>query len=84
VEVTEECWISIDSDGQTTVRRILAPGEEQTFGASEQFAITVGNAGGIRLKINGKPARRLGKSGDVVKVLINDRNLQDFIDKTSG
>jgi cytoskeletal protein RodZ len=84
VEVTEECWISVYSDGQPAARRLLEPGEAQTFGASEQFAITVGNAGGIRLKINGKPARPLGKSGDVVKVLINDKNLQDFIDQTSG
>ena len=84
VEVTEECWISIYSDGQPAARKLLEPGEAQTFGATEQFAITVGNAGGIRLKINGRPARPLGKSGDVVKVLINDKNLQDFIDQTSG
>jgi cytoskeletal protein RodZ len=84
IEVTEECWISIESDGQTAVRRLLVPGEAQTVGATEQFTILVGNAGGIRLKINGKPARPLGKSGDVVRVLINDKNLQDFIDQTSG
>ncbi len=84
VEVTEKCWISIDSDGQRAVRKLLEPGEARTFGASEQFAIIIGNAGGIRLKINGKLAKPLGKSGDVVKVLINDKNLQEFIDQTSG
>ncbi len=84
VEATEKCWISIDSDGRPTVRRLLEPGETRTFGASEQFAIIIGNAGGVRLKINGKLAKPLGKSGDVVKVLINDKNFEELIAQTSN
>ena len=84
IEVTEECWLSINSDGRPAVRRLLEPGEIRSFGASEQFVIVIGNAGGVRLKINGKLAKPLGKSGDVVKVLINDKNLEEFIDQNTG
>jgi hypothetical protein len=62
----------------------LQPGEVQSFDAAEKFQIVLGNAGGVRLKINGKPAKPLGKPGEVLKVLINEQNLQDILDKTAG
>jgi cytoskeleton protein RodZ len=84
IEVTQECWISIDADGKPSVRELLKPGDVQSFDASEKFAIIVGNAGGVSLKINGKPAKPLGKSGEVVRMLIDKTNLQDFFDQTIG
>lgn len=82
--VLEKCWISIDSDGGKVLRRVLEPGEEQSFNASESFYIILGNAGGVHLKINGKPAKPLGKQGEVVKMLINERTIQDLIDHSTG
>jgi hypothetical protein len=38
----------------------------------------------VRLKINGKPAKSLGRSGEVVRILINEKNLQDLLDQTAG
>jgi cytoskeleton protein RodZ len=81
---TENCWISVDRDGNRAVRRTLAPGEVQQVRASEQFFIILGNAGGVRIKINGKTAKPLGKSGEVVTIKINEKNLQDFLDQASG
>jgi cytoskeleton protein RodZ len=84
LEVTEKCWVSVDSDGGHVVKKLLQPGEAQSFDASEQFFVVLGNAGGVRLRINGQPAKPLGKQGEVVKVLINSKNLQDLINQTSG
>ncbi len=84
LEVTEKCWVSVDSDGGPVVRRLLEPGEAQKFNASEQFFIVLGNAGGVHLRINGKPAKPLGKPGEVVKMLINSKNLPDLIKQTTG
>jgi cytoskeleton protein RodZ len=81
---TENCWISVDRDGHRAVRKILAPGEVQQVSASEQFSIILGNAGGVRIKINGKTAKSLGKSGEVVNIQINEKNLQDFLDQAPG
>lgn len=62
----------------------MEPGEIQQLYASEQFSIIVGNAGGVQMKINGKPAKPLGKPGEVAKILINEGNLQDYLVQTPG
>ncbi len=84
IEITEECWMSVDSDGRPSIRRVLKAGETQSFEASRKINLIMGNAGGVRLQINGKPAKLLGKTGEVVKVEINETNLADFIDQTAG
>jgi cytoskeleton protein RodZ len=81
---TENCWISVERDGSPALRKLLIPGEVQFVRASEQFSIVIGNAGGVRLKINGKAAKPLGKSGEVVNIHINEKNLQEILDHTSG
>jgi cytoskeleton protein RodZ len=84
LEVTEKCWVSVDSDGGRVVRKVLEPGEAQSFNAAEQFFIVIGNAGGVHLRINGQPAKPLGKPGEVVKMRINTKNLPEYINQTTG
>lgn len=84
VEAVEECWISVETDGQLSLSRLMRAGEKQSVTASERFLIHAGNAGGVRLKINGAEMRSLGKPGEVVKVQIDKTNLEQFIDRTAG
>jgi cytoskeleton protein RodZ len=84
INATEECWVSVNRDGSSAVRKVMEPGEVQSVGASRSLELILGNAAGVRLKINGKPAKPLGKRGEVVKFLINQENLQDFIDQSAG
>jgi cytoskeleton protein RodZ len=84
VGVTQQCWISIDQDGIRSFRKLMNPGDVQRLYAAEQFFIIAGNAGGLQLKINGRPAKSLGKPGEVVKILINKKNLQDYLDQSAG
>lgn len=81
LEVTarEECWISVDHDGTRSLRKTLEPGEVQSFEAAERFSLILGNAGGVDLRINGKPARTLGTTGEVVKIEIDETSLRDLI-----
>ena len=81
---TESCWISIDSDGSPTIRKLIEPGEVQSFSASESFLVVVGNAGGIHLKINGKQLKPLGHSGEVRRILIDQKSLPELLDPTAG
>jgi cytoskeleton protein RodZ len=83
-EVTEKCWVSVESDKGKVIRRVLEPGEAQSFDASEHFFIVIGNAGGVHLRINGLPAKPLGKPGEVVKMLINSKSLPDLIKQATG
>lgn len=83
-EVLQECWVSVNRDGSRVLVKILEPGDDQSFSATEQFYLVLGNAGGVRLKINGKQVKPLGKRGEVVRVLINGQNIKDLVEKTSG
>lgn len=83
-EVLQECWMSLDRDGNRILEKKLEPGDTRSFSATEKFYMVLGNAGGVRLKINGKPARPLGKSGAVVRVLINEQTIKDLVEKATG
>jgi cytoskeleton protein RodZ len=84
IVVTEKCWISVNSDGTRVLRRELEAGEVQSLNAAEEFYLILGNAGGVHLRINDKPAKPLGKRGEVVKLRINMKNLPELIDQTAG
>jgi cytoskeleton protein RodZ len=84
VSGTEKCWISIFRDGIPALRKQIEPGEVQSLNAAEKFFIVIGNAGGIRLKINGKPLKSLGQSGEVRRLLIDLKTLPDLLDPTAG
>jgi cytoskeleton protein RodZ len=83
-EIVQKCWVSVNSDGSPVLVRLLEPGDEQFFNANDRFYIILGNAGGVKLKINGKVAKQLGSRGEVVRVLINRQNIQDFVEKSAG
>ncbi len=82
--VLEKCWVSVNSDGTRALVKLLESGEDQYFDATERFYVILGNAGGVRLKINGKPAKQLGKPGEVVKMLINQQNLSEWLEHSTG
>jgi hypothetical protein len=83
-QVDQECWISVTADGLHLVSRILQPGESATYEAENRFYLILGNAGGVSLQINGKPARSLGKPGEVIRLLINAQNIPDLLIKGAG
>ena len=84
IAVTQQCWISVEQDGTRSFRKLMNPGDVQRLYAAEQFFIIAGNAGGVQLKINGKPAKSLGKPGEVVRILINEKNLHDYLYQSEG
>lgn len=70
VQATEMTWLRIQSDDLPDVEALLQPMETATWTARHQFKITVGNAGGAEISFNGKPLGVLGKSGEVVHLLL--------------
>jgi cytoskeletal protein RodZ len=84
LQVLQMCWLSITKDGGQANSMLLQPGNDQSFGASERFYLILGNAGGVRMKINGMLTKPLGKAGEVVKILINEQNFRDLLQETAG
>lgn len=84
VEVVDDCWISLHSDGSQVLVRLLKPGEGHTYAATERFYVVIGNAAGVQLKINGMPLKSLGEPGRVVRLAITEQNLHELLAKSTG
>jgi cytoskeleton protein RodZ len=67
VKAIEPTWIRIQSDDLHAVQELLAPGATREWTAERRFLLTVGNAGGIEIELNGRPMPRLGESGRVIR-----------------
>ena len=62
-----ECWSQIVADGRPVFSGIFRPGETRRFDAREGFRVTAGNAGALRLAVNGRSLPALGRAGEVVR-----------------
>lgn len=68
VRAVEKTWMKIQVDEQVPREYSLKPGERLALEAIAEIRLHIGNAGGVRLKLNDKPVTIRGKSGQVVKV----------------
>lgn len=71
VEVREESWFKLSSDGAVVVvSEILPAGTVRRYTANTSMDVSIGNAGGVTLRVNGQPVSSLGKSGQVREMMI--------------
>ncbi len=61
----EPAWLNVQTDGTLVYEQIAQPGFSQTFEAGQQLAVWAGNAGAVRLEINGQDYGALGAPGEV-------------------
>jgi hypothetical protein len=75
IEAIERSWVLVHIDGLVTREMILEVGERVSLKAEHQFLVTLGNAGGVHLKLNGEALNPFGALGQVVKdiLLTGDR-----------
>jgi cytoskeleton protein RodZ len=73
VEATERSWILVRADKNPAQDVLLSPGEHVRWSAANKLTLTLGNAGGVRILINGKAQGPYGTSGEVVKDLVFTR-----------
>jgi cytoskeletal protein RodZ len=76
MEVVEPTWIRLATDGTEIVAgEVLQPGTMRRYTAEASIDITIGNAGGLMLRINDRPVSVLGRSGQVREFNITPQNL---------
>lgn len=73
LEATELSWVVVQVDDASPHEALLRPGERLTWKGQEKFALTVGNAGGIRGELNGKSLAPFGPKGKVVRDIVLTR-----------
>ena len=72
----EETWLSVSSDGKQVFSGVLGANQTKTIAGKEFAKLRVGNAGGLEVKLNGKPLGALGGRGQVLVVLFTPDNFQ--------
>lgn len=68
ITCNERTWISIVTDNNEKKEMMLNPNDIIVVGAKERFDLLIGNAGGIKLVLNGRDTGFTGKSGEVKRV----------------
>ena len=63
----EKSWLRVWVDDRRSQDMLLEPGASRTLSAQTGFVITFGNAGGVRLTLNGEELPPAGSSGQVVR-----------------
>lgn len=73
LEATQLTWVVVKSDENEPEEALLQPRQRTTWKATEQFTLTLGNAGGVLVWLNGKSRGPFGKQGEIVReVVIRD------------
>jgi hypothetical protein len=66
VEVTDTSWLRVQIDGKVAYEGTLRAPAAKSF-SGKLADVRVGNAGGVRITVNGRALGPLGHSGDVVE-----------------
>jgi cytoskeletal protein RodZ len=66
----EPTWIRVKTDDGRTVEENIPAGQTREWFSTGPFTLTVGNAGGIALELNGRALPPLGPSGTVIPRLV--------------
>lgn len=73
--IKEASWVEIVVDGKVSYEGILSAGANKTVVAKKQLVIRAGNAGGVLLAVNKKPAKLMGQSGAIEELKLEPKTL---------
>jgi hypothetical protein len=77
VAATERVWVAVDADGKTVLQKVLNPNEVENLKALDSFDVTVGNAQGVVLTLNGETLKPLGRRGEVKSIHLTRDDLKN-------
>ncbi len=67
---TETTWMRVRTEDGRTSEETIPANEIREWISNGPFIITIGNAGGVSLELNGRAIPRLGASGSVITRLV--------------
>jgi cytoskeleton protein RodZ len=80
IQVRRNCWVAVQADGVRVLDRVMAEGELHTLNAKKEIVLSVGNAGGVAIKLNGQPGVALGQEGQVRRnIVITPQSLPSLV-----
>jgi cytoskeleton protein RodZ len=81
IDTDRTCWVAAVADGRPVVSRLLAAGERTVLRGAREVTLKVGDAGAVRLQVNGETGRRLGGPGQVVTARIDQTNFRRYLEQ---
>lgn len=71
---TEPTWVRVQMDHGRVIEELIPAGSTRHWTSAGRFVLTIGNAGGIGLELNGRSLPPLGSSGVVIRRLVLPQN----------
>jgi cytoskeleton protein RodZ len=69
IRAVEPTWVRVQTDEGRIAEELLPAGASREWAAERRFLLTIGNAGGVELTLNGKALPPLGAKGTVIQRL---------------
>jgi hypothetical protein len=70
IKATQLTWVVVRSDDQDPHEALLQPGQRITWKAKKQYLLTLGNAAGVVIRLNGESRGPFGKPGQFVRDIL--------------
>jgi cytoskeleton protein RodZ len=70
LRAVESTWVRVTPDGGEPTEETLAPGSVREWRSAGRFRVTLGNAGGVEVRLDGQALPALGERGRVVRDVI--------------
>lgn len=67
LDFDQDCWVEALVDGRSRTSELRVQGESLSFGAQKSVRLTLGNAQGVRIEVNGMPYQPRTRSRKVVR-----------------
>jgi hypothetical protein len=67
---SDPTWIRVQTEDGRPSEETIPAGARREWVSNRPFVLTIGNAGGITLELNGRPIPPLGAQGQVISRLV--------------
>lgn len=88
ISATDKVWVQLILDKTDKKEMLLNPGDALRFEASDSFRLWIGNAGGLKLSLDGKEIAHGGKVGQALRLVLPDttggQQQQKKVDQSSS
>ena len=76
IKAVERTWVAIQIDDQPVREATFQPGESFTYRAAKRIELVLGNAGGLDMTFNERRLEKIGKSGEVITVILTPQGVE--------
>lgn len=76
LRLTDRAWVRVVADGERVLEANLDAGFVQTIRAEESMQLVVGNAGGVKVALNGESMQPIGPPGHVRRVDVSASGME--------